>query len=188
VSGTRRVIVGVSGSPGSIRALRYAADVAADGDLPLIAVLAWVPPGGDLAERRTPSMYLREIWRRAASQRLRDALESAWGGVPAGLTLQRVVARGDAGRVLVDVADADDILVVGAGEHGSLKGPWHGKVARYCLAHASCPVLAVPASPLARHSSGLRRLSLRRGRFDAGQLLRESTVPSPNDQRGESCR
>ena len=43
----RRVVVGASGSPGSLRALRYA--LARAHDATLIPVLAWVPPSGDLA-------------------------------------------------------------------------------------------------------------------------------------------
>ena len=52
MSGARRIIVGASGSPGSLQALRFAADLARDRDAPLIPVLAWLPPGGDLADRR----------------------------------------------------------------------------------------------------------------------------------------
>ncbi len=38
--------------------------------------------------------------------------------------------------------------MVGAGRRG-LARIGHGRVARYCLAHATCPVLAVPPSELA---------------------------------------
>lgn len=171
MSGIPRVIVGVSGSPGSIRALRYAADLALREGAPLFAVLAWVPPGGDLADRRAPSSYLRAIWQRAASQRLGAALEAAWGGVPASLPVQRVIARGEPGPVLVDIADAaDDLIVVGAGERGLLIRLWRGKVTRYCVAHASCPVLSVPASSLAREAASLRRWSFLHKRLDADHL------------------
>jgi hypothetical protein len=43
------VVAGVSGSPGSVHALRYAADLARRHGTALVPVLAWVPPGGDLA-------------------------------------------------------------------------------------------------------------------------------------------
>ena len=176
--GMGRVIVGVSGSPGSIRALRYAVDLALGADVPLFVALAWIPPGGDLADRRTPSPYLREIWQRAASARLGAAIESAWGGVvPAGLSVQRVIARGQAGPVLVDLAEtANDLIVVGAGGRGLLTRPWRGRVTRYCVAHATCPVLAVPASPLASHTGGLHGWLFRHGRLDASHLLGESTT------------
>ncbi len=42
----RRVIVGASGSPASLQALRFAEELARAYDAPLIPVLAWIPPGG----------------------------------------------------------------------------------------------------------------------------------------------
>jgi nucleotide-binding universal stress UspA family protein len=54
MSGIGRVIVGASGSPGSLQALRYAEELARAHDATLIPALAWVPPGGDLADRRAP--------------------------------------------------------------------------------------------------------------------------------------
>lgn len=144
VPGVGRLIVGASGSPGSLRALRYAHDVARRNDIPLLAVLAWVPPGGDLAERRCPSVYLRHL-ADAARERLKGALDAAWGSVPPDLDIKLVVIRGEPGPALVEVADSgDDLLVVGAGRRGALTRIWRGRVSRYCLRHAKCPVLFVP--------------------------------------------
>jgi hypothetical protein len=39
---------------------------------------------------------------------------------------------------------------VGAGRRGALARMVCGKVSRYCLAHAECPVIAVPPPALAR--------------------------------------
>src|ERR1035441_8429271 len=77
----RRVIVGVHGSLGSLQALRYAADEAWRRDVPLLPVTAWVPPGGDLAERRHASPYLRKLWRDDAVKRQRAAFEAGLGGL-----------------------------------------------------------------------------------------------------------
>ncbi len=153
MSGIRRVIVGASGSPGSLRALRYAEDLARAHDATLIPVLAWVPPGGDLAERRSPCGYLRRIWKEDACRRLRDALIAAWGVVPDDPPVCPVVQRGPAGWVLVSMACCPgDLLVVGAGRRGALARLVCGKVARYCLAHAQCPVLAAPPPAFAREA------------------------------------
>ena len=54
MSSARRIIVGASGSPGSLLALRYAQHLACDLDATLVPVLSWLPPDGDLADRRTP--------------------------------------------------------------------------------------------------------------------------------------
>jgi nucleotide-binding universal stress UspA family protein len=160
VFGVRRVITGVSGSPGSLRALRFAADVARDGGVALVPVLAWVPPGGDLADRRYPSAYLRKIWRQEAEDRLATAVGLAFGGEPADVILETAVLRGEAGQVLVAAAtDPCDLLVVGTGRRSvvrRLAGGLVGGVTGFCLAHASCPVVAVPPSGLAEASRGLR--------------------------------
>ena len=163
MSGVGRVVVGVSESPGSLPALRYAENLARREDAPLLAVHAWVPPGGDLAERRCPSSHLRKVWQEAARQRLHEAFGAAWGGVPAGVDLQLITVRGDTGSALVDVADcADDVLVVGAGRRGMLARVWHGRVSRYCVAHAVCPVFTVPPPALRSRSLGHRDLTLDR--------------------------
>ena len=145
----RRIIVGVHGSLGSLQALRYAADEARQRNVPLLPVTAWVPPGGDLAERRHSSPYLRKIWREAATERLWAAFADGLGGVPADLEVKAQVVRGEPGPALVDVADRpDDLLIIGTGRRAGLGRTLRRSVSRYCLAHARCPVLAVPPSAL----------------------------------------
>jgi nucleotide-binding universal stress UspA family protein len=175
ISGVGRLVVGASGSPGSLGALRYARDLACRIDVPVMAVVAWVPPGGDLAERRCPSSALRRVWAEAAGQRLKDAVGAAWGGVPPSLDLKLVVVRGEPGPALVGIADsADDLLVVGAGRRGVLSRMWRGKVSRYCVSHARCPVLAIPQPVTARELGlGPSVWPLRRRGLTVDQALRE---------------
>jgi nucleotide-binding universal stress UspA family protein len=156
VLGAHRIIVGTSGSPGSLQALRLAADLARDDDAALIPVLAWLPPGGDQADRRQPSIYLRKVWKEAAWQRLWLALDLAWGGLPTDLRAAPTVLRGEAGQVLVNAAgQTHDLLVVGAGRRGALRRMIGCRVSRYCLAHAHCPVVAVPPADLAQEAHRL---------------------------------
>jgi nucleotide-binding universal stress UspA family protein len=159
-----RIIVGVHGSPGSLLALRYAADEARHRDVPLLPVIAWIPPGGDMAERRHSSAHLRKMWREAAWQRMLGAFDDGLGGIPADLRVEPHVERGETGPVLVDVASApDDLLVIGSGRRGRLGRLFHCPVGRYCLAHARCPVVAVPPSALMEEiGHGLRSWHLRR--------------------------
>ena len=175
MSGVRRVVVGVSGSPGSIPALRYAASIARREDVPLTAVHAWIPPGGDLYERRRPSAGLRRVWEEAARKRLQDALDAALGYAPDGLALRPVVLRGEPGPALAEVAGSgDDLLVVGTGRRGRLARIWHGRVSRYCLARARCPVLTVPPPALARTAGhGLRAWSFRHRELTVARALPE---------------
>src|SRR5580704_5730780 len=149
VAAVRRVVVGVSGLLGSLQALRLAADEARAREATLVAVIAWVPPGGDLSERSHPSPYLRQIWRDAAKQRLADAFDAGLGGLPDDVTVLVRIERGDPGPVLVDVADSpEDLLVVGTGRRSPIGRALRRSIGRYCLAHARCPVLAVPPSAL----------------------------------------
>jgi nucleotide-binding universal stress UspA family protein len=149
VGAVRRIIVGVHGSLGSLQALRWAADEARERQVPLVPVIAWVPPGGDMAERSHPSPYLRRVWQEAACKRLTDAFDEGLGGLPDGLRVQARAERGDAGPVLVDLAaQPGDLLVLGTGRRNPVSRALHRSVGRYCLAHARCPVLAVPPSAL----------------------------------------
>jgi nucleotide-binding universal stress UspA family protein len=128
----------------------------------LIPVLAWVPPGGDLADRRCPSTYLRETWRAAAAERLAETIDLAFGGQPDDIVMRTAVLRGETGPVLVTAAcEPGDLIVVGAGRRGPLERVTGGRVARYCVAHASCPVIAVPPAELEQASRGLRGWALR---------------------------
>jgi nucleotide-binding universal stress UspA family protein len=175
VSGARRIIIGASGSPGSLQALRFAADLARDDDATLIPVLAWLPPGGDLADRCQPSPYLREVWKEAAWQRLWQAIDRAWGGLPADLRATPSVLRGEAGHVLVvSACRTQDLLVVGAGRRGALRRMIGSGVSRYCLAHARCPVVAVPPSELAQQAA--RRLG---GRVFSRRAMTPGRMATP---------
>jgi nucleotide-binding universal stress UspA family protein len=156
----RRVIAGVSGSAGSLTALRSAAALARTENAVLMPVLAWVPPGGDLADRRFPCQELRLSWRSAAEDRLWRAISLGIGGPPDDVAFSPTAVRGEPGFVLTSVAtEPGDMLVIGTGRRG-LARLLASSVSRYCLAHARCPVIAVPPPELASHLHGLhgRRL------------------------------
>jgi nucleotide-binding universal stress UspA family protein len=149
MSHSGRVVVGVSGTPTSLQALRAAVSEARRSGARLSAVLAWTPPGGEISYRRAPCPPLLRIWEDEAVWRLRNSFDEAFGGVPTDLPVELVTVRGEAGAALVDYADhADDLLVVGAGPRGRRARLFHGATARYCLGHAGCRVLAVPAPDL----------------------------------------
>ena len=139
-------------------------------------MLAWIPAGGDLADRRHPSGYLRREWRQAAWERLHDALNAALGGAPADVASEPLVVRGGAGPVLVDTASRPgDLLVIGTGRHGSVGRLVGGKVSAYCLARVGCPVLAVPPAVLELEAGhGLRRWAFQRRGLNLGELTAAS--------------
>lgn len=177
--GVDRLIVGTSGSPGSLQALRFGEGLARAHDAVLVPVIAWEMPG-DRGYRTAPAGELGKACRDLAAGRLRDALVAVWGEVPGDPRVQPHVERGPPGWVLVNLAcRPGDVLVVGAGRRGSLARLTHSAVSRYCLAHARCPVIATPPPALA--------CELRRGRLawvywrrplTPEQILRDQARPA----------
>src|SRR5258708_18614099 len=97
---------------------------------------------------------------------------SAFHGPDVDLAL--VIIRGEPGLALVETADAnDDLLIIGAGRRGALSRVRHGRVSRYCLAHARCPVLAVP--PATAGHVGLRpaRWAIRHRELTLDSVVRD---------------
>ncbi|MEU9138760.1 universal stress protein [Streptomyces sp. NPDC048404] len=174
-----RVVVGVGDSPGCLTVLGRAAEEARLRGAELWPVVAWEPPEGDLTARRFPATrVLVPEWERLAGERLMEALRDAFGDAGTGLPGRALVVRGAPGPALVRVADRDgDLLVVGAGGRGPLRRALWPSVRRHCLAHAVCPVLAIPPSPLRAALTAAHRRNILRLRLDTGDLERESTNP-----------
>ncbi|MEV6113716.1 universal stress protein [Streptomyces sp. NPDC052109] len=176
-----RVVVGVSGSLGGATALGRAAYEAGCRGAELWPVLCWQPPEGDLAARRFPSAaVMAEEWERVARDRLIRALREVFGGTDTGLPGQALVVRGSPGPALVRMADRDDdVLVVGAGQRGRVRRALWPSVGRYCLARATCPVLAVPPSPLQGELAAVHRRNVWRLGLHTGHLERELDTAPP---------
>ncbi|MEU6507393.1 universal stress protein [Streptomyces sp. NPDC046942] len=170
-SAAARVVVGVSGSLGSVTALRRATVLARRLGAELWVVLAWEPPGGDAAARRSLGGGLpADEWQRLARQRLAAVLDEIFDGNSPGVPMCGVVVRGAPGPALVATADReDDVLVVGAGRRG-LHRAFSGRVSRHCVAHAVCPVLAVPPSPLESELVSVHRRNTWHLRLDLRRL------------------
>ncbi|MFF1356308.1 universal stress protein [Streptomyces sp. NPDC058297] len=154
-----QVVVGVSDSLGGLAALRAAVEQARRSGRVLVAVLAWEPPEGEVLYARRPDQQWARQWHGAALARLDRAFAEALGGPPQDVDLVRRVVRARPGRALCDtVAGPDDLLVIGVHP----RRMWRGRIHRYVVARAGCPVLTVPAPPLARHElRALRRATAR---------------------------
>ncbi|MCI3246202.1 MULTISPECIES: universal stress protein [Streptomyces] len=176
-----RVVVGVSGSLGSLTALCRAAAEARLRGASLWPVLAWEPPGGELAARRSPASALMVgEWQRLARERLLAALDDVFGDDGPRVPMTALVVRGAPGRALVATADREsDVLVVGAGRRSALHRALAPSTSRYCLAHATCPVLAVPPSPLQSELAAVHRRNTWRRRLDSGDVLRGTKTLRP---------
>ncbi len=152
------IVVGLDESPSSRAALEWAASQArlTGSVLRAVHVLDW-PYGlddADVAPHRSTGRILTrdeiEGLYRGRITRLFDELHPRpdW-------LIQ--FAQGEVGPVLVHQAEHAALLVVGTREHVGLGRLMAGSVSHYCLSHALCPIVAVPApSPLARSSVGGR--------------------------------
>ena len=152
-NGAARVIVGVDGSLAGLRALRLAVAEARRRGAPMVAVRSW---NLDPAWGASPPVWYDEL-KADAARVIVQAFEDAMGGFPPDVQLSTLAVRSAPGLALVGVADRDDdILFVGAQRHGRLRRLMHRCTARFCAAHARCPVVIVPPHELARLTRRVR--------------------------------
>ncbi len=147
----QRVVVGVNGSLGNLSALHAAVALARRWEVSLVAVHAWAPVGGEVAYRRAPWKPLLDLYREQAQFALDGAFSDAFGGQPTDVNVLSVLVRGEAGPSLVAIAERPtDVIVVGSGDRPWVLRTRTGPVNRYCVSHARCPVLTVPAPAMLR--------------------------------------
>jgi nucleotide-binding universal stress UspA family protein len=136
------IIVGIDGSEGSDRALRFAIHEASIRDIPLRAVTVWHVPSsmyaggwvGTAIETDTLEQDARELAERQIAR------VGRFGGVDREL----VVREGNAASVLIEEAKGADMLVVGSRGLGGFRGLLLGSVSQQCAHHAACPIVIVP--------------------------------------------
>lgn len=139
-----RIVVGVDGSPGSVEALRWAAEEAQVRGTSVRAIYAWTYPLflgapmetiGPLPER---AEFLQE-----GERVLDDATREAFDGDP-GVEVAREVVEAPPARALVKASHDADLLVVGSRGHGGFRELLLGSVSHQCVLHSSCPVVIIP--------------------------------------------
>ena len=140
-TGTRRVVVGVDGSEPSQRALEWAAIEARMRAVPMLIVTAWLLPASPYPIDLDAGSYGQ-----AAEALLERSLLDVRSLADGALEVELRAVHDDARSALMDVVTVDDLLVVGSRGGGSIAGLLLGSVASYCVRHAPCPVLVVPAS------------------------------------------
>ncbi len=150
-----RVIVGIDDSGPGLAALREAVALARRHGARLIAVRSWalgLPRHGGRRHRHLAHphvvLYFADWEQRVAARVLtKKALEQALGQAAADLDVAIETPDGDPGVVLTDIARRPgDVLVVGRERQVSARAILHGSVTSYCLRHAVCPVIVVPAT------------------------------------------
>jgi nucleotide-binding universal stress UspA family protein len=133
------IVVGVSGSPASAQALRWAAAEADRLDAQLKIVLIWnIEPRAYYAPAITSDDYDRRQERAVSG--LAATVRVVLGAAPPDALT--VVAQGIPERALVDHSIDADLLVLGEAPR-MVSGRSIGPVVRACLSHAHCPVVVV---------------------------------------------
>lgn len=147
----KRIVVGVDGSPGSARALRWAVGLAQHEEAEIVAVYA-LGPVEDLARGASNAVAagLGLLPSEAGSWRteLRRQMEHDWCAalVASGLPFRAQLEQASAPAALMAVADREeaDLIVVGAHGHGSFEDRVLGGVSYKVSHRAHQPVVIVP--------------------------------------------
>jgi len=140
---TRRIVVGVDGSPGARQALSWALTEASLRRASVEVVHAWSYPDQGPKSAASPGAALTvEALEAGALRVVEDSLAGLV--VREDLPLRRHVAPSPASLALVEAAEGADLLVVGARGRGGFAGLQLGSVAQQCAQHTPCPLVIVP--------------------------------------------
>ena len=142
------VVVGLDATPAAAEALRWAAHYAQAVGADLHAIHAFVWSEREAVPLPTDSTVLDISGKPLRAVQPPEEIVQLFATVQPepGWTLKCFM--GDPGPVLRSRAKDADLLVVGTGQHVGLGRLLVGSVSHYCLTHATCPVVAVPAPQL----------------------------------------
>ena len=136
------IVVGVDGSPGSRKALQWAAAEAAEHGADLSVVNVWehtlLPPAGSLS---VSEHYVPEPSQATAGELLQVIKEELGEDPP--VLVRPNVKQGRPAKVLIDESANADLLVVGKRGHGGFAGLVLGSVSQHVAAYGKCPVVVV---------------------------------------------
>jgi nucleotide-binding universal stress UspA family protein len=150
-----RIVVGVDGSEGSLRALGWAVAEAVAREAVLQPVMAWqmLYDSGEMRDVPVDEARLAE----GAVKRLEQLLAGVAGGDRAA-RVDPLVVRGDPAQLLCKRSAGADLLVVGARGHGGFRGLMLGSVSLKCAHHSRCPLVIVRGGRQDRARSPIRRI------------------------------
>ena len=140
----KQIVVGVDGSDSSRAALHWAYDEAAHHGASLTAVATWHPPSLPMSPpygSMPPEGYETEPEKAARDllERLTGELEPRTPDVDVRIS----ISKGSPAKVLIDMSQGADLLVVGSRGHGGFAGMLLGSVSQHVVAHAACPVVVL---------------------------------------------
>jgi nucleotide-binding universal stress UspA family protein len=136
-----RIVVGVDGSPASLRALHWAAAEAARRGTGLDVVHAWMTPYplGPTDVFKDPAPFEARGW-----EIINHALASLAPHEHAPFDVRPVLVEDYAAKALLRAAEGAELLVVGSRGRGGFSGLLLGSVSQHCIQQAPCPVAVIP--------------------------------------------
>jgi len=148
-----KMVVGVDGSLGGLKALHWALEEARLRDASLSVVHAWMVPLIDALPEPwvigSPPLgpsddEVHDHLEIAAENVLAASVDEARSAEPE-LEIRGELAEAHPASALLEAARDADLLVVGSRGRGGFSGLLLGSVSAQCVHHASCPVVVVPA-------------------------------------------
>jgi nucleotide-binding universal stress UspA family protein len=139
----RKIVVGVDGSDGSKRALRFAVEEARAHGARVVALHSWQPPvlAVDVTPMPPPDIAAEIGNLHENALRLVTAVVEEVVGDDSSVSVEAVAVEGPAASALVDAARDADLLVMGSRGLGGFAGLLLGSVSQQCVQHATCPVV-----------------------------------------------
>jgi nucleotide-binding universal stress UspA family protein len=135
-----RIVVGVDGSEGSLRALRWAVHEAHTRGGTVRAITAYDWPGNEAALLSGPGPEVER-------HRAEDVVETALDDIRreyADVAITAEVQLGHASHKLAEAAEGANLLVLGSHGHSQLRHAILGSVSEACIQRAECPVVIIP--------------------------------------------
>jgi nucleotide-binding universal stress UspA family protein len=83
-------------------------------------------------------------YQEAVEAELERRLEAAIGGVPAGISIERRLVRGDPAATIAEAAEDFDLLAIGSRAYGPVRRALLGSVSARLVSNAPCPILVLP--------------------------------------------
>ena len=129
---SRVIVVGVDGSTGSLRAMRWAIGEAALRGCAIEAVTVWRAGSYGVATRQ------------AAEELRAEVVKEACADLADGPPISEETETGDPAEALVTRSQRASLLVIGSHGVGSIRHAALGSTSEYCSRMAACPVVVLP--------------------------------------------
>ena len=139
----KQIVVGVDGSPASRTALEWARDEAVRHGSELVVLTAYLappPPPSSGTVAFQGAINSSEVASEEAKQLLMETIRDVLGEDPP-VRVQPRVKQGNAAKLLTDLSEDADLLVVGSRGHGGFAGMLLGSVSQHVAAYAKCTVV-----------------------------------------------